>query len=142
MQTPPPFFSTPAAPFFTSFSLFSHFFSSWFPSSFSSHLFFAVLFPLFIHSLASLFSPLSPLQPPAPLFPQTVTSSSLGYSRTAHPSSSLAAREMAPSHQPPFSFFLFFCQASIGPSKAHLKSSTANPGVTRGCLRARHLAKN
>ena len=33
---------------------------------------------------------------------------------------SLAAREMAPSHQPPFSFFLFFCQASIGSSKAHL----------------------
>ena len=35
-------------------------------------------------------SPLSPAAP-APLFPQTVTSSSLGCSRTAHPSSSLAA---------------------------------------------------
>ena len=39
-------------------------------------------------------------------------------------------------------FFLFFLSNFYWFLKSPAESSTANPRVTRGCLRARHLAKN
>ena len=42
----------------------------------------------------------------------------------------------------PFFFFSFFLSSFYWFLKSPSESSTANPGVTHGCLRARHLAKN